>query len=216
MLLAKGHHDHLDDLESFFYLLCMLCLGYSGPGQAVVPTPSVFDGWELDRPSIAAGVKSSFVLQPQRRVEVSLDVSPSVKAVFSTAVTGLRAFVLKHYLAKRERVNAQQDAARVGQKGDPPAVVDGAFMAAADAEYAEFLGIIGGAIDALERAAPDSFGAPDDLGVTLSGRIGCGPSSVGVVPVQEMAAASGGGRKRASASEKNFEPARKRTRTDWP
>ncbi|KZP29235.1 hypothetical protein FIBSPDRAFT_678858, partial [Athelia psychrophila] len=28
VLQAAGQHDHLDDLESFFYLFCMLCFGY--------------------------------------------------------------------------------------------------------------------------------------------------------------------------------------------
>ncbi|KZP03222.1 hypothetical protein FIBSPDRAFT_769274 [Athelia psychrophila] len=61
VLQAEGQHDHLDDLESFFYLLCMLCLGYSGPGHAIVPTPSVF----------GAGVKSSCSFASRRLGRVS-------------------------------------------------------------------------------------------------------------------------------------------------
>ncbi|KZP07228.1 hypothetical protein FIBSPDRAFT_939643 [Athelia psychrophila] len=209
VLRAEGQHDHLDDLESFFYLFCMLCLGYSGPGQAIVPTPSVFHGWEMDRPEVAAGVKTGFVLSHRKRVEVSLVVSPSVKEVFSTVVASLRAFVMKKYLAKSERVEAQQDAARAGQERAPVAI-NKDFMAVADGEYTEFLGIIGEAIDELAQAETESSGAPDRLGVDLSDSTGYGPRSF--APVPEMPVASGSGNKRVSESEQSSQPPRKRSR----
>ncbi|KZP29229.1 hypothetical protein FIBSPDRAFT_927033 [Athelia psychrophila] len=293
VLQAEGQHDHLDDLESFFYLFCMLCFGYSGPGHAIVPTPSVFLGWDQEHPMQAAFAKLYFTdLNPKDvkllyqydlkfkliscdlewkwsmdvafhrprsaqsspahkstttgsnghsgslnqsklklknvtsnfRVTVtrnrlssedlgtlSLVASAHVKTVFSAVFARLLAFILGHFLAKGAKVRGQRDAARAGQKGDAPVVIDEAFMAVADDEYTEFLGIIGEAIDELEQAEPESSGAPDHLGVDLPDSIGYRPRSF--APVPEKPVASGSGSKRMHESEQNDEPPGKRCRS---
>ena len=40
----------MDDLESFFYVLCWICFGYDGPGKRIRHFRSTFSKWEDQRP----------------------------------------------------------------------------------------------------------------------------------------------------------------------
>jgi hypothetical protein len=54
-----GPHTYLDDLESFFYVLCWIVTAFYGPGEMMVDTPPELSSWDQD---IAASCKSGMLL----------------------------------------------------------------------------------------------------------------------------------------------------------
>ncbi|KAH9486276.1 hypothetical protein JR316_0000340 [Psilocybe cubensis] len=49
----KGSYDHLDTIESLFYALCWVTIGYSNLSQAVYPIPNCLQEWDASNPSIS-------------------------------------------------------------------------------------------------------------------------------------------------------------------
>ena len=49
--------DYMDDLESFFYVLCWICCRYSGPGQKLEVLPEAFMHWDDDDAEVASKAK---------------------------------------------------------------------------------------------------------------------------------------------------------------
>lgn len=153
-------------------------------------------------------------------LSVSLVIPPHSSKVVLAMITRLLAFIQKKVIAKTEKVDARLIAIMRGKKEDPPGVINPEFMAVADEEYSEFLGIFIYAIDQLDKQAePEAFGAPDDLGVDIAATELSEADSIGyglrsLFPLRELSVVSmGRGDKRVSESEKNSEPARKRTKT---
>ncbi|TFK23554.1 hypothetical protein FA15DRAFT_705339 [Coprinopsis marcescibilis] len=56
-------HDHLDDFESFFYVLCSLLFFYVGPRQSNKPKNQLLGKWGNADATIALDSKSSFILK---------------------------------------------------------------------------------------------------------------------------------------------------------
>ncbi|KAF8956463.1 hypothetical protein BDZ97DRAFT_1851662 [Flammula alnicola] len=56
--------DYLDDLESFYYVLCWVCFGYAGPNKILDPFPDRLAIWESGNPDVAAGMKTAFLAGP--------------------------------------------------------------------------------------------------------------------------------------------------------
>jgi hypothetical protein len=56
-------HDYLDDLESFYYVLCWICFGHDAPGKRITPQPDVITDWEDPSSSCirAARLKEGFL-----------------------------------------------------------------------------------------------------------------------------------------------------------
>ena len=50
----------MDDLESFFYVLCWICCGYDGPGKRTEHFGSTFEKWEDRRPKEGFSNKTTF------------------------------------------------------------------------------------------------------------------------------------------------------------
>ena len=57
----------MDDLESFFYILCWICCGYSGPGKKIENFASVFVKWEHPVPREGADNKNLLYMKPFQR-----------------------------------------------------------------------------------------------------------------------------------------------------
>lgn len=55
--------DYMDDLESFFYVLCWICCRYSGPGQKLKIPPAAIMRWDVDNPKDAADAKIDALTQ---------------------------------------------------------------------------------------------------------------------------------------------------------
>ncbi|PPQ95806.1 hypothetical protein CVT26_015947 [Gymnopilus dilepis] len=53
-------HDHLDDLESFFYVFCWFSFGYTAPKTKVQPFPEFLSNWDSKNCRLAAAFKKAF------------------------------------------------------------------------------------------------------------------------------------------------------------
>ena len=53
----------MDDLESFFYILCWICCGYDGPGKRTKRFGTIFARWEDRRPQEGALSKMALFYQ---------------------------------------------------------------------------------------------------------------------------------------------------------
>ncbi|KAJ3509079.1 hypothetical protein NLJ89_g5405 [Agrocybe chaxingu] len=54
-------HSHLDDLESFFYVLCWICFSYLGVRNLKLPgTSPILEDWDDEDPNRAWRAKKSF------------------------------------------------------------------------------------------------------------------------------------------------------------
>lgn len=54
----------MDDLESFFYVLCWICCGYSAPGKRIEDFYSTFASWEHPTAKLGADCKALLYIQP--------------------------------------------------------------------------------------------------------------------------------------------------------
>ncbi|TFK23553.1 hypothetical protein FA15DRAFT_642331 [Coprinopsis marcescibilis] len=65
-------HDHLDDIESFFYVLCYLMLLYKEPGLKNKKVSELLTLWENDHPSIALNSKGMFIYKPSIKADLAM------------------------------------------------------------------------------------------------------------------------------------------------
>ncbi|KAF8955208.1 hypothetical protein BDZ97DRAFT_1674590 [Flammula alnicola] len=82
--------DHLDDLESFYYVLCWICLGYSGPKNILDPFPPRLVNWEQGDAMLAADAKEAFLQRPLRRAFTK--IAPFFGPVFLRLLGRLHSF----------------------------------------------------------------------------------------------------------------------------
>lgn len=64
-----GPHDHMDDLESFFYVLCHLVLTLTGATQRIPNLPVAMQKWDNEDLTIGADGKFSFLEDPSYSIE---------------------------------------------------------------------------------------------------------------------------------------------------
>ncbi|CAA7264866.1 unnamed protein product [Cyclocybe aegerita] len=57
-------HSHLDDLESFFHVLCWICFAYMRPRQRVSETPYILADWNSKSVGRACRAKKAFFADP--------------------------------------------------------------------------------------------------------------------------------------------------------
>ncbi|KAF8910188.1 hypothetical protein CPB84DRAFT_1743631 [Gymnopilus junonius] len=93
-------HDHLDDLESFFYILCWICIGYSSPAIKVDPFPAELLEWEDENPRRASWAKDNIFL---REFELENPVTDYFGPIFYRLLARLRAFFQPHVIRKRRK-----------------------------------------------------------------------------------------------------------------
>ncbi|KAF5323686.1 hypothetical protein D9619_012869 [Psilocybe cf. subviscida] len=67
LLSGTGHcQDHLDDLESFVYVLAWVCCKYDGPGNPTADDPSMFVKMEHPDDITVSGLKAKLLTAPMR------------------------------------------------------------------------------------------------------------------------------------------------------
>ena len=123
-------HDHLDDLESFFYLFCWICLAFDGPDQLSPRRCSDLIRWEHPDPIFAGGIKTTMMLHFRQKV------TSYFGPVFQKLLLALRGFLWPHIYLKIK----QRDDRTIPRKH----LLDLAEPAKAD--YAAMLGLIDQAI----------------------------------------------------------------------
>ncbi|KDR85807.1 hypothetical protein GALMADRAFT_387683, partial [Galerina marginata CBS 339.88] len=86
------HTDYLDDLESFFYILCYVCSVYQGPQTTVDQISPWITDWDSDDPLRSATVKNNFLstLRPDDLV------TPYFGETFSGLIQNLRKFLVTY------------------------------------------------------------------------------------------------------------------------
>ncbi len=156
LLYVSTPHSYMDDLESFFYVLCWICCGYDGPGKRSADFGSIFAKWEDRRPQEGAFHKIVFLLHTLFRDQTYLVVTDYFGDNFLDLLDSLHGF-FAHY------VNI--DRAR-GVKPDPP-TIDKAF-----ATILPFIDTAIAAVEAEESAKTEESSAatppePEDPEFTL-------------------------------------------------
>ncbi|KAF8202525.1 hypothetical protein BJ912DRAFT_1038081 [Pholiota molesta] len=94
---ASFSRDHLDDLESFYYLLRHICATFTGPGEQL-PKPDFIKAWEQPDTAAAAAAKMGSLL--------CADAEPPTAyfgPTFAALLEKLRAFIANAVGCKRDR-----------------------------------------------------------------------------------------------------------------
>ncbi len=88
----------MDDLESFFYILCWICCGYDGPAKRTKRFGTIFAKWEDRRPQEGALSKKSLFYQffPDQK---HLVVTDYFGDIFVNLVDSLHAFLRSYLMA---------------------------------------------------------------------------------------------------------------------
>ncbi|KAF8167303.1 hypothetical protein B0H34DRAFT_10385 [Crassisporium funariophilum] len=89
---ARTVIDYLDDLESFFYVLCWICSGFIGPNMQVKERPVNLDSWASDDPQCSECAKLSFIHSP---IDENF-VTPYFGAPFHRILEDLRMILVPH------------------------------------------------------------------------------------------------------------------------
>ena len=132
-------HNYLDDMESFFYVLCWICFAYDGPGLLIRPQPSFLCLWEELNPEIASDSKRAFLHK-----YALPGMSSWFGTTFETLLQNFRKF-LDAEISRKDRL--------MHEKAPRLSLED--LKADATKHYAIVLGFVGDAIKDLE-ALPDA------------------------------------------------------------
>lgn len=131
------HHDHMDDLESVFYLLCWICYGMDTPGgRFFKPFPKFLSSWDnAAEPERCAECKENFLRRPMRPVSpVFAPIRPLLDNMRQFFLQRLNMFMEEVYALKS---NSPTPTPVSGSKTIPPYSFDGAH-----ADHKRFLEII--------------------------------------------------------------------------
>jgi hypothetical protein len=101
-VLDGGPHTYLDDLESFFYVLCSVVSSYKAPGTPTSPPPDILEGWELP---YASDVKHGWIISRSFRLPVSPWFGNSIR----TLCVQLHSFFKRRRWDEREALEAGRD-----------------------------------------------------------------------------------------------------------
>lgn len=95
---APPPQDHLDDLESFFYILTWICLKYNGSHTMHKDsmTSTYLDKWEAPDAVICSSVKAKFLMFPT----IIMLQQYFNNEIFKTLLRSLAAMCCQHYLEK--------------------------------------------------------------------------------------------------------------------
>jgi hypothetical protein len=78
VLEGENPHIYLDDLESFYFVLCWILMVYSGPHKARVPPPKHASYWDGPKPYVS---KAGEILGGYFRLPVDPWFGPCLKAL---------------------------------------------------------------------------------------------------------------------------------------
>ena len=159
-------HDHLDDLESFFYVFCWITLGYDGPNKPIIDDrrPNILRKWDQNDADAAAAHKTTML------VYLCEKVTPYFGPIFQKLLVNMHAFYWPHVFLKIKQINDTT----IPRKH----LLD--LIESAKADYATLLSFIDEAIIALESdntqcatpaeiptpATPTRNHQPPDLGTS--------------------------------------------------
>ncbi|KAJ6488111.1 hypothetical protein C8R47DRAFT_507525 [Mycena vitilis] len=140
-----GHHDHMDDLESIFYVLVHICYGHGEDGHGLPILPKAIGHWFSNtEPELLAAAKWQFLQNPLKMIMTRFPEEQ--KKILRPLMNALRGFCGK-------RLNTMNDALQPEDAIPyPPYSPDTALE-----DYSEFTKLIEGAIHDLEKlpvAAP--------------------------------------------------------------
>ncbi|KAJ6466537.1 hypothetical protein C8R47DRAFT_1326191 [Mycena vitilis] len=143
-----GHHDHMDDLESIFYVLVEVCFGHGEDGNILPIVPRYISHWFSNiEPGFLAEVKSALLRSPFRMAMTRF--SGGEKKIFRPLMNQLRLFFGKRLDTICNALQAE----------DPiPFPLFSADVASED--YAKFIGLIENAIQSLEQLSGVSLPSP--------------------------------------------------------
>ncbi|CAA7267330.1 unnamed protein product [Cyclocybe aegerita] len=134
----RDYHTHWEDLQSFFYLLCHICLGYSGPGEEADPYPLLLEEWNDDYDT-ALEAKEEFLDDEGREV---YKATPYFGGIFDSLLIELYEFL--------ERTDDEFTRTLVGLSKRLEFITKADIDEYAKTHYEEYLTIIDRAISALE------------------------------------------------------------------
>lgn len=119
--------DHLDDLESFFYVLAWICLKHNGPHSDSV-TSAFLDTWEAPNAHVCAGAKSNFLMAPSVALQQYFD-----NPIFRTLLMSLAKLCRGHLADKSELAgNRQASPALIDVHKKAQAIHHDAFLSCVD------------------------------------------------------------------------------------
>ena len=91
----------MDDLESFFYVLCWICCGYSAPGKRIEDFLSAFADWEHPTAKQGADCKTILYVQPFQE-QVELKVTDYFGGAFLALVDSLHEFFQSYVIYNKD------------------------------------------------------------------------------------------------------------------
>ncbi|KAH9482156.1 hypothetical protein JR316_0004251 [Psilocybe cubensis] len=166
--------DHLDDLESFFYVLAWICMRYNGPGIKAQNTAKYLDKWDSSNTALCAEIKEGLLSAPLAYLQPYF----AKDKIFLRLVADLAKVCVRHVTEKLKVVDSM---------GEFPDLVEihQAQVASSGKDHDEFLAIIGKAINALEKAtkAQKPFKASRNTQPATTAQVVAGGS--GVTPTEE-------------------------------
>ncbi|CAA7264916.1 unnamed protein product [Cyclocybe aegerita] len=133
-------HTHLDDLESFAYVLCKICFSMVGPGQSKENIPEIIKRWLGNLPD-AASSKTSFWEDRDEYIEAH--VTPYFGLTFQLLLKGLF-YVIEDGTTRLDETLVENGWAR-------DYIFKGWADASAGIDYTEFLREIDEAIEQLRQ-----------------------------------------------------------------
>ncbi|TFK60337.1 hypothetical protein BDN72DRAFT_850591, partial [Pluteus cervinus] len=162
---ANIPHNHLDDLESFFYILLLLVLKRKGPaGPLNEQCPAFLEEWSNPKASTSYAYKYNAL--SRFKVKVLDNIPEGWAQPIKTLLNNLRDFVWKHATAE-------------APPPPPGAKTVAALNPNADEHYKEFVGHVKGALKALSPSEDesDTDDAAPDTTENPSGSVLSGPAS---------------------------------------
>jgi len=146
-------HDFMDDLESFFYVLCHVTFLYN-PGRPMksVSSHEILRPWMFS-PEVAAGMKFMFAAVPGLPSNVTFENlgTKTVDVVYNMLTSLCAFFSPHHYTIAAALTNVRSSSAkpmhRLGSRKE--------YMTVAKDAYDSFLLPVNGAIEELQQLYPD-------------------------------------------------------------
>ncbi|CAA7262391.1 unnamed protein product [Cyclocybe aegerita] len=137
-------HDYLDDLESFFYVFCWVCMRYDVDANLLKDPP--LKEWESENIKLGYLSKKEFLTSEPIEHDHN-EVIDTFGPIFQTLFDALRAFLREKYYWKLENRNTM------------PTTID-AMLPRSKKDYATFINLFDTSIEALKKEEATSSSPP--------------------------------------------------------
>ncbi|KAJ3487660.1 hypothetical protein NLJ89_g11691 [Agrocybe chaxingu] len=137
-------HDYLDDLESFFYVFCWVCMRYDADANLLKDPP--LREWESENIMLGYLSKKEFLTSDPIEHDHN-EVIDTFGPIFQELFDALRAFFREKYYWK------------LGNRNSMPITID-AMLPRSKKDYATFLKLFDTAIEALKKEEATSSSSP--------------------------------------------------------